>query len=81
MFGIKILTKRGLAEIKNNAKNQAVVDLIALLKQKDKIYIEPITLIGDNQTLENCAFIGISGNALTVIPKTVVNVKDTLSFY
>lgn len=81
MFGIKILTKRGLAEIKRNAKNQAVVDLIALLKQKDKIYIEPVTLVGDNQTIGNCAFIGISGNALTITSPTIVNVNDTLSLY
>jgi len=70
MFGIRIVTKRGLEKIRQDAKSEAfaeaVVELVALLQRKDRIYLEPVTLVGNSQIVQDCAFLGIKGTALTV---------------
>jgi len=62
MFGIRIVTKKRLARIKRDAKSEAfaeaVVELVALLRRKDRIYLEPVTLIGDGLTIRDCVFLG-----------------------
>jgi hypothetical protein len=68
MFGIKIVTKKGMAQIESNAKNQAIIELVELFKKKDKIFIEPVTLIGDNQNISNCAFLIVNGVGVTIMP-------------
>ena len=62
MFGLKIVTKKKMREINRNAENQALYTLITMLKDKDKIFLETVTLHGDNQTITNCAFLGCGGN-------------------
>jgi hypothetical protein len=57
MFGLQIVTKSRLAQIKIEAEIKAVYDLVALLKKKDKIFVEPVTLVGDKQKITNCAFL------------------------
>lgn len=57
MFGIRIVTKKGLERIEQNAKNHAIAELVALLRQKDKIYLEPVTLVGDGQVVRDCVFL------------------------
>lgn len=70
MFGIRVVTRKGLEKIKQDAKSQAfaeaMVELVALLRCKDRIYLEPVTLVGHSQTVQDCAFLGIEGTALTV---------------
>jgi len=65
-FGFTILTKSQLHEIKTNAQDRAVADLVSLLRKSDKIFLEPVTLIGDNQIIQYCTFLGVQGNALTL---------------
>ena len=65
MFGLKIVTKKKLREMEHIAKNQALCDLIALLKKSDKIFLEPVVLNGDNQEISNCVFLdcGVTVNS------------------
>jgi hypothetical protein len=70
MFGLKLVTKKQLAEIEWMAKNKAVADLVELLRKKDKIFIEPVTLVGDNQVIRDCVFLGTGhGPGIAVITK------------
>ena len=62
MFGLKIVTKKKMREMNQNARNQALYTLITMLKDKDKIFLETVTLYGDNQTITNCAFLGSSSS-------------------
>jgi len=64
LFGIHITTKRGLEAIEIAAHNAAVSHLVDLLRQSDKVHLEPVTLVGDNQVITNCMFLGIKGTAL-----------------
>lgn len=66
MFGIRIVTRKGLEKIKQDAENQAIVDLIALLQRKDRIYLEPVTLVGNDQMIQDCVFLGVGGVALNI---------------
>jgi len=70
MFGIRVVTKKKLEKVKQDAKSQAfaeaMVELVALLRHKDRIYLEPVTLVGHSQTVQNCAFLGTRGTALTI---------------
>jgi hypothetical protein len=58
IFGIKILTKKGLEKLEGEAFSRAVSELVGLLRKKDKIFLEPMTMVGDHQTVTNCAFLG-----------------------
>lgn len=55
-----------IAEIDTKSQADAIKKLVDLLRNSDKIYLEPVTLIGDNQTIRNCTFLGINGTALTI---------------
>ena len=57
MFGLKIVTEKKLREMKQIAKNQALHDLIVLLRDADKVFLEPVILNGDNQEVSNCVFL------------------------
>lgn len=61
IFGLLILTESDLRsttnEIRIEAENKAVRDLVDLLRQTDKIYLEPVTM-GENATIRNCTFLG-----------------------
>ena len=70
MFGLKIVTKKGFREIETAANNKAVSELVTLLRKKDKIILEPMTLFGDGQQITDCVFLGIGGSAITVWPRT-----------
>jgi len=58
MFGIRVITKQGLEKLEAAAKNQALADLIDLLRKADRIVLEPMTLVGDNQTIAHNVFLG-----------------------
>jgi hypothetical protein len=86
MFGLQIITKKKLNEIERNAQNKAIAELVNLLRKKDKIYLEPVTMNGDNQTISDCIFFAVSGNALTIYPSAdstnhgIVNTNGSLEF-
>jgi len=67
MLGLKIVTKSGLVRIEQNARNQALADLVELLREKDKIYLEPVTIVGDGQTIQDCVFLGMSNESAALI--------------
>lgn len=69
MFGIKIVTKKMFAEIERNAKNKAIAEIVELLRKKDKIILEPMTLIGDHQTITECVFFGNESKDAALIIK------------
>jgi hypothetical protein len=58
MFGIKIVTKKGFEEIREKAERKAIADMVELLLKKDKIFLEPVILFGDNQNVNECVFFG-----------------------
>jgi hypothetical protein len=57
-----------MAKITVDAEHKAVGDVVALLRKKDKIYLEPVTMVGDGQIISESVFLGISGNAVTILP-------------
>ncbi len=67
MFGLQIVTKKKLAQIKSDAEDKALSNLVELLKKKDKIFVEPVTMFGDHQKVTDCVFFGLGGTALTII--------------
>jgi len=73
MFGIKILTKKkyqiSLKEAHEEGERHAMVKLVELLRQKDKIYLEPVTIIGSHEIVQNCAFLSTGSKAalLTIV--------------
>jgi len=70
MFGLKLITQKQLAEINRSAYNEALANIIALLRNKDNIYLEPVTMEGSGQTITNCAFLG-PRTGLSLKPKEV----------
>ena len=44
-----------------DAKSEALWEFVNLLRTKDKIYLEPLTLVGDGHSIGNCAFFGTPG--------------------
>ena len=73
MFGLRIVTRRGLGRIRARAYNDALGDIVAMLRNRDAIYLEPVTLVGDYATIQNCAFLG-EQVALTI--KTTASAGD-----
>ena len=59
MFGLKIVTKRGLEKIKTEEYNKVLADVIELLRKKDKIILEPMAISGDGATIQNNLFLGV----------------------
>ena len=41
-----------------DGKREGLWEIVGLLKKKDKIYLEPLTIAGDNQHICMCAFFG-----------------------
>jgi hypothetical protein len=58
MFGLQIVNKKKLEEIKASAKGDAFIELMNILRNKDKIFLDPVTLVGNNQTITNSVFFG-----------------------
>jgi len=52
------VSKKREKDIESRGYQQAIKDIFIF---KDKIYFEPLTLQGDNQTIVNCAFFGKTG--------------------
>ena len=52
-----------------DGRREGLWEIVGLLKKKDKIYLEPITMIGDNQTLSDSVIFGNDrgDSAITVI--------------
>ena len=44
MFGLRIVTRKKLAEINDNARKDAIATMVDLLNKKDRIYTEPVTI-------------------------------------
>ena len=79
MFGIRIVTKKRLQEIEQAVADRAMAQLVELLRHKDRIYLEPVTLVGHSQIVQDCAFLGIEGTALTIKPSKVALAEATLN--
>jgi hypothetical protein len=75
MFGIKIVTKKELEKIESIAKNKAMAELIELLRKKDKIILEPMTLVGDHQIVKDCVFFSNDKNSCLNIESAIVEPK------
>ena len=58
MFGIVIATKRRYRQELQRAEDRALSRLVSLLQKKDSIYLEPVTLVGNGQTITDCVFLG-----------------------
>lgn len=50
-----------LYQLRVESYNAAVADIIDLLKNKQAIYLEPVTVKGKDVTVENRAFFGTTG--------------------
>ena len=61
MFGIVIATKRRYRQELQRAEDRALSRLVSLLQKKDSIYLEPVTLVGNGQTITDCVFLGSPG--------------------
>ena len=57
------------------AYHNAMREIVDILKQSDKIYLEPVNLVGNKATVWNSTFLGISGNAVSVDAKKV-NIRN-----
>ena len=61
-FPLMILRRKKFAAhvrlIRREAHDEAIVEIIELLRKKDKIFLEPVTIVGSNQTITNCVFLG-----------------------
>ena len=44
-----------------DAKSEALWEFVNLLRTKDKVYLESLTLVGDGHSIGNCAFFGSPG--------------------
>jgi hypothetical protein len=83
MFGLMILTKSKLEKITETireteyeiAYHNAMREIVDILKQSDKVYLEPVNIVGDKVALGNSTFLGISGNAVSVDAKKV-NIRN-----
>ena len=64
MFGLKIVTKRGLEKIKTEEYNKVLADVIELLREADKIILEPMTISGDGAIIQNNLFLGVGLTSL-----------------
>lgn len=85
MFGLTILTKSKLEKITETireteyqiAYHNAMREIIDILKQSDKVYLEPVNVVAKNASVENSTFMGICGNAVSVDAKKV-NIRNCL---
>jgi hypothetical protein len=77
MFGLMIITKSKLEKITETirqteyeiAYHDAMREIVDILKQSDKVYLEPVNIIAKNASVENSTFLGISGKAISVDAK------------
>ena len=58
------LSHRQMRKWKAEEFTKAVAHVRATVAKSDKVYMEPVTLVGDNQTIENCTFFGTGGTAV-----------------
>lgn len=53
---LKRICRNYFREIREEEYNKALKDVMELLTSKDKIYTEPVTIIGDNALVKDCLF-------------------------
>jgi len=58
LFGMILTTKKHHQRELRQAEDRALSGLVELLRKKDSIYLEPVTLIGDGQVITDCVFLG-----------------------
>lgn len=73
LFGLYVVTRKQKKIDDFNtsilAKDEALREIVELLKQKDKIYLEKVILKGNGQTIKDCVFLGLSNDAMLEISK------------
>jgi len=79
MFGLRIVTKKQLLKIESAARAEAIADLVTILKNKDRIFLAPVTLVGDNQAITDCAFLG-TGDQLLTVAQSSIAYRETLNY-
>lgn len=68
LLGIVITTRRQREKELQVAEDRALFGMVDLLRKKDKIYLEPVTLVGDRQIVVDNVFLGpMAGPMLTVV--------------
>jgi hypothetical protein len=59
---MKLLTNKQYTAMQRGMVAEAQVkaydDLIAILRKADHVFLEPVTLEGDGQTISDCVFLG-----------------------
>jgi len=55
------IRKKKLERKLRDAKSEALWEFVNLLRTKDKVYLEPLTLVGDGHSIGNCVFFGSPG--------------------
>lgn len=57
ILGIVIIREQALEDMKQKAHRDAVANIIEVLRKKDSIYLEPVTM-EQTSSITNCAFFG-----------------------
>ena len=78
-MAIKIMLGRTLDAKLRSAKDaghdigfkEAVEKVRQILQQKGKVYLEPVTMVGDYLTIMNNLFLNCQGPALNILPNKV----------
>ena len=56
------LSHRQMRKWKAQEFSKAVAHVRATVEKSDKVYMEPVTLVGGGQTIANCTFFGMGGS-------------------
>lgn len=88
MLGFIILTKKKLEIITETirqteyeiAYHNAMSEIVDILKQSDKVYLEPVSVAGDKVVVKNSSFIGIRGRAISATGKKLLAKNNVIKF-
>lgn len=69
----RIVTKRRLQQMRQEVKNEVIVEIVQLLRKADRIFLEPVTINAANATIKDCVFFGTDG-----FTQAIVTVKPPL---
>lgn len=58
LFGFNLLTDYEILNIKLESREKVRQEIIGMLKMKDKIYLEPVTITIPEANIHNCVFFG-----------------------
>lgn len=61
IFGYTIIHKKDLQAIEKKAYDKALLHLIEILEESDKVYVSPVEITGPVK-LENCVFLGLASS-------------------